>query len=573
MKKHSIVIILLGIAVGVGVWLWLYKTTSEDVVELDADKQKFIWDAEHITFELESYFGKPFAKALKERDDDAIRNLANKEFSAVLLDETPNSKRSVASFDEVKWISKGSGAETDIEGFIKFFRQKLERFKKIERSKLRVIKIRQVEGDPYAWNAELLVTSHGRTEDNNPITFSSHHKARFRYETDEEIRSGGTLVKWVAEDFTTSVTRLSFFNEITKESGLLEHDLPDNWFLPTEQVQTMHSQIAVEDFDRDGDLDIAVATLNGRPYLLCYEEGKFIDRGSEMGLKEWEPMGPERTSLAGWLDFDNDGYPDLVLGKYLYKNFGGLRFKDVTEESGFSAGYQPHGMTVADYDCDGLLDIYVSYGLGYNQQLDKAGWVGDESGGTANILWKNIGKGKFKDVTESANASGGAKTTFTSSWFFYDDDHYPDLYIANDFTKNVVLRNKGNGTFEDISAQTVAADFATSMGVDTGDVNNDGQVDIYVANMFSKMGRRIIDHVSEDDYPEGIYSQILGSCLGNRLYSKGADGNYVDVTDIAGVNEVGWAFAPVLCDFDGDGLLDIYATTGFMSFSRTKPDG
>ena len=137
----------------------------------------------------------------------------------------------------------------------------------------------------------------------------------------------------------------------------------------------------------------------------------------------------------------------------------------------------------------------------------------------------------------------------------------------------MVLRNKGDGTFEDATDSSGAADFATSMGVATGDINNDGTTEIYVANMYSKMGRRIISHVSEDDYPKNIYPQIQGSCAGNRLYQIGDDGSYSDVTDIAGVNEVGWAFGPLLCDFDGDGLLDVYATTGFMSFKRDKPDG
>ena len=173
-----------------------------------------------------------------------------------------------------------------------------------------------------------------------------------------------------------------------------------------------------------------------------------------------------------------------------------------------------------------------------------------------------------------SNAGGGARTSFTSSWLYFDDDHYPDLYVANDFAKNLVLRNQGDGTFEDISEVCGAADFATSMGVATGDLDNDGTTEIYVANMYSKMGRRIISHVGDEDYPKDIFPQIQGSCAGNRLYRKtDGDNRYVDVTDQAGVNEVGWAFAPIMCDFNGDGLLDLYATTGFMSFDREKPDG
>ncbi|MEC9093131.1 MAG: VCBS repeat-containing protein, partial [Planctomycetota bacterium] len=349
--------------------------------------------------------------------------------------------------------------------------------------------------------------------------------------------------------------------------------LPDNWSRKVSEAKQFLFQIAVEDFDADGDFDIAVATYEGIPFLLCQEGGKFVDRSRELGLGTWVSGGPTKSALAGWIDFNNDGFPDLLMGQSLYRNVGGLRFKNVTTESGYQAGFDPHGVTVADYNNDGLLDFYISRSHRYQQEVDRAGWVGDEESGTPNTLWKNLGNGKFQDVTVESHSGGGSRTTFTSSWFFFDEDHYPDLYIANDFAKNVVLRNRGDGSFEDVSDISGAADFATSMGVATGDLDNDGSTEIYVANMYSKMGRRIISHVSAADYPAEIFPQIQGSCAGNRLYRKQNQGQYSDVTAMAGVNEVGWAFAPLMCDFDGDGLLDLYATTGFMSFNREKPDG
>jgi hypothetical protein len=88
------------------------------------------------------------------------------------------------------------------------------------------------------------------------------------------------------------------------------------------------------------------------------------------------------------------------------------------------------------------------------------------------------------------------------------------------------------------------------------------------------MGRRIISHVSDDDYPNGVYEQICGSCAGNRLYSRAADSEiYTELSEPLGINAVGWAYAPTFVDLDNDGWLDIYATTGFMSFDRRKPDG
>ncbi len=166
------------------------------------------------------------------------------------------------------------------------------------------------------------------------------------------------------------------------------------------------------------------------------------------------------------------------------------------------------------------------------------------------------------------------RKTFASAWLHADADAYPDLYIANDFGENMLLRNRGDGTFEDVTADSGTGDFATSMGVAAGDLDNDGTPELYVANMYSKMGRRIIAHVAATDYPPGVYEQILGSCAGNRLYRRTAGARpYNEAGNRLKIDEVGWAYAPAMADFDGDGRLDLYAATGFMSFSRRKPDG
>ena len=97
-------------------------------------------------------------------------------------------------------------------------------------------------------------------------------------------------------------------------------------------------------------------------------------------------------------------------------------------------------------------------------------------------------------------AAGGRRNSFAATWLYADEDNLPDLYVANDFGTNVMLRNRGDGSFEDISQAAGVADYATSMGVAAGDVDNDGLPELYVANMYSKMGRRIIAHVCDDDY-------------------------------------------------------------------------
>ncbi len=137
----------------------------------------------------------------------------------------------------------------------------------------------------------------------------------------------------------------------------------------------------------------------------------------------------------------------------------------------------------------------------------------------------------------------------------------------------MLINRGGNGKFRDASDEAGVSDYATSMGVATGDLTGDGRSDIYVANMYSKMGRRIIAHVSEEDYPDGIFTQIQGSCAGNRLYSADGVQQFQEVAEAFHVNTVGWAYAPALADFDADGRLDIYSTTGFLSYERSKPDG
>jgi len=325
--------------------------------------------------------------------------------------------------------------------------------------------------------------------------------------------------------------------------------------------------------------------VNGvnRPLLLKNEKGGFRDVAEEVGLGAYGKLGLQGvekspfTYLCGWIDYDNDGDRDLVVGHRLLRNDEGSQFVDVTAESGLTFDSEPMGFYPIDYDCDGDLDIYVLYQgeyLDHDADGKPLPWVGDNATGGLNVLWQNQGDGSFVDVTEAANAGGGNRHSFAATWMFYNEDHFPDVYIANDFGENVMLLNKGDGTFEDITKSTGSGDFATSMGVASDDLDNDGQDEIYVANMFSKMGRRIIAHVGEDDYPEGVFEQIKGSCAGNRLYSRtGSDGTFKDLSEDFGINGVGWAYAPAMVDVDQDGLLDLYATTGFLSFERGKPDG
>ncbi len=575
-KLFAFGFVLLLAGAGIGTWAWWYFGAEQSVV-LAKEKQEAIWRAEHVTFEIENYFGKPFAAALRSGKLDEAGHLFAEEFEAAVFERQAPTTRRHSTLEEQLWKAADHSAKnTDQEGLLDFFRSALADFESVQGSRVRVLQIKPVAGESTHFETELLVTVRGSMASGARGELASHHHATFNVASDDVIRKGGALLSWSIDDAKLTISNSELMQEVTKDTGLDQIGVPDNWDLPVSDTQMYQFQCAVADFDRDGFLDIALAGYRGQPMLLRNVEGKKFEPipVHEIGIRPWQSMDAARNGLCAWIDYDNDGYPDLIMGPHVYRNVGGLRFKDVTQSSGLKFDYDPMGCTVIDYDCDGLLDLYVNYQAESGEPPEKLAWVGDEVGGKANQLWRNTGNGRFVNVTEKANAGGGARSTFASSWFFYDDDHYPDVYMANDFGINVILRNKGDGTFEDVSIASGASDFATSMGVATGDINNDGVTEVYVANMYSKMGRRIISQVSNSDYPAGIYDQIKGSCAGNRLYTR-ADSKspFADISLAAQVNEVGWAYAPLMADFDEDGLLDLYSTSGFMSFSRKKPDG
>jgi hypothetical protein len=452
----------------------------------------------------------------------------------------------------------------------------MEPFRRVDAARLRVLHI-DPGSDPGTWDTQLQLNVRGESTRGGPVELLMLFRAGFRFDLTSDIEGLRTIERFEITSEALRQSEQPLMEEASETFGLTELPLKDNWTLTPERFRPHRYQIAVEDFDRDGHMDVAVGTHAGRPLLLRNVEGRRFENVAEaMGLRT--PPGQDPSSanaLAVWIDLDDDGFPDLLAGHRFYHNVRGDRFEEISQQSGLRLDRVPYGAVVADFNVDGLLDLYVLY-------QKKSGpppqggvpWVGDTESGGENELWLNDSGRRFRNVTAASGAGGGRRQTFAAATLFHDDDHYPDLYLVNDLGLNIMLRNKGDGTFEDVTAAAGTADFSTSMGVATGDLDDDGSPEIYVANMYSKMGRRIIGQVRPEDYPPGVYEQIRGSCAGNTLYRRDdAGSSYVERSESAGVNEVGWAYAPAMTDVDGDGRLDIYATTGYQSFDREKPDG
>ena len=575
-------------------------------VELAADKQDQIWQAEHVTFEIEECFGPRFWAAIKSADTSAMTSLMLPDFSGhATLSPTLSGQLSLGAVSFWKATAQPDKVTVSSEEFAQQLRTLLCDISDHRRTEFRVLQIAGVTLNPGAalqnagedspqptdpttstametlmtnrWLCRIYLASDGEDAQGRLVHSSSRHDVVFEVENDDALKLGASLVSWSMVDLSAEICAHPLFREVTSEVGLHNTGIDDNWDLPARRVQQYRFQIAVEDFDLDGWLDIAVAeTHRSRLFRWSPEFSKFLQVTEISGIVPLHAAKGMPISLAGFFDFDNDGDPDLLLGNRLYQNNGGTSFVDVTANSGLRFLRQAMGVQFADYDCDGAVDIYVVYQSSSDSTNGSrtSSLIGGDSDGEDNQLWRNVGNGRFRNVTASTHTGAGHRNTLAATWFFHNDDQYPDLYAANDFSGNSLLQNTGTGTFEDVSETTGTSDFATSIGVVAGDVDNDGRTDLYVANVFSKTGRRIIGHVREEDYPDGIFHQIQGACAGNRLYQRvDSETKYDESAESKGIHDVGWACAPAMADFNNDGLLDIYSSAGLLSFERHEPDG
>ncbi len=288
---------------------------------------------------------------------------------------------------------------------------------------------------------------------------------------------------------------------------------------PTPQkylIETMGGGVALLDYNHDGLLDVFLVNSGHlsspmrsterfdrdmpRYWNRLYRQnrdGSFTDVTEAAGLSK-AGVGNYGMGVAT-ADYDNDGYTDLYVTSYgrniLYHNNGNGTFTDVTEKAGVAGGGWSVSAGFVDYDNDGRLDLFVTRYMEWDTK--RGNYCGGqrhtycppgEFPATTNLLYRNRGDGTFEDVSERSGISAKKGRSLGVAFADYDDDGYPDIFVANDGMEQFLFHNNGNGTFTEraLDAGVGLSDDGkpyAGMGVDFRDYDNDGRVDIIVTDL------------------------------------------------------------------------------------------
>ena len=364
------------------------------------------------------------------------------------------------------------------------------------------------------------------------------------------------------------------FRDVSREAGI--DFVHFDGFRSTQLPEDMGSGVAWGDYDGDGDPDLYLVNEAGPltkrdswgsspAHNRLYRndgDGTFTDVTLEAGVAVRE-MG----MAAAWGDYDSDRDLDLLVTNYgsilLFQNQGDGTFTEVGDKAGLPREGYWAGASWGDYDRDGDIDLYacgyvvytfnpedISRTTAQYKTVIPASLNPSTYRPQGNALFENDGDGTFSNVTERAGVGNETGRSLGACWCDFDEDGWPDLYVANDISDNVLYHSKGDGTFEDVSHAAWVADYRGAMGIAVGDWDSDQDLDMFISHWIAQENALYVNLLSD--------RKKVGAKLEVPV-SFQDDADRLGLGQIA-LDYIGWG--AFFLDFDNDGRLDLFISNG-----------
>jgi hypothetical protein len=373
------------------------------------------------------------------------------------------------------------------------------------------------------------------------------------------------------------------FVDVSKEAGInFQHFSGQR---STQLPEDMGSGAAWGDYDNDGWLDLFVVNQVG-PLTLTAKEvnnatshcslyhnngnGTFSEVSAQAGV-DYRGWG----MACAWGDYNNDGWLDLFISSYgeniFYHNNGNGTFSDRTKDAGLlvTGGFWS-GISWADFNRDGFLDLYVCGYVKYSYQKNQttslqynavvpASLNPSSFDPERNLLYRNNGDGSFSEIAGKARVDNHKGRGLSAAWCDFDADGWPDLYVANDVSDNVLYHNLGNETFDDISHSSWVADYRGAMGIAVGDWDQDLDMDMFITHWIAQ--------------ENALYDNMRSQYASLNISNPNTTIKFMDEADRYGLGQIaldniGWGTS--FFDYDNDGRLDLFVANGSTFQQKDK---
>ena len=389
---------------------------------------------------------------------------------------------------------------------------------------------------------------------------------------------------WSKADYIFQYSKIPLFVEVSRWVGADFRRTFESHKIIQQQMNSRNIEtiggLAVIDWNDDSRHDF-IAWNRRRTMQIFVNDGK---AGFD---KIIDPIPPSHIGLHHvYFDIDTDGKPELISSEIVdckngvaefpvysrkknrfIRRRGLLKFR--RECSGIDQIKFQH-ISVADINNDGKLDLFFA---GFSNQFSKSFghnrfW---SKMGEPNRLFVSGARGKYSEVAGERGVAGNA-FSYASLFTDSNQDGHSDIYVVNDYGRNVIYENNGQGFFSPV--QSALAENGQSMGVSEVDINEDGELDYYISNMYSKAGNRIVP-LAKDKLKTETYDELLAVAKGNSALIRDPvqTGGFSEQAQSLGIAKAGWAWGHTFFDYDQDGRTELLVLNGNVTHSDAKaPD-